>query len=159
MDLSEPYQQADGLWCVSVNPGHADELLGALDPEFPFVLIETWDGDSDWHEAVVSVGPNDVARPRLVRHHSFDLLVTPVEARGVGVHLRAQGLAGGGLGCFQFRERPAPAFRVPASLAGRRSALEGQKVEIAIELPHDGEVAVVASPSRARLIAYGQRLA
>lgn len=158
MDLSEPSRQGDGLWCISIHPGHADELLAALDPELPFVLIETWDGLADWHEAVVSVGPDDEARPRLVRRHSFDLLVSPGEAYEVGVHLRAQGLAGGGFGCFQFRERPTSEFRLPASPEGRRSAMQRQGVQIAIDLPHDGEVAVVSSLSRTTLDAYFRRV-
>jgi hypothetical protein len=74
-------------------------LLSALDPDWPFVLIETRDGNSDWHEATVSVGPQDQPRLRLVRHHRFDLLVTPAEAIEIGRHLHAQGVGGGRLGC------------------------------------------------------------
>ena len=39
------------------------------------MLIEAWDGIPDWHEAIVRVGIDDEPRPRLVRRHSFDLLV------------------------------------------------------------------------------------
>ena len=78
------HQRDDGLWQVGVWPGRADVLLRALDPDWPFVLIETWDGNSDWHEATVSLGAQDETRLRLVRRHRFDLLVTPAEAAEIG---------------------------------------------------------------------------
>jgi hypothetical protein len=158
VDLSEPYLDGDGLWRVSVYPGHADVLLGALRTDWLFVLIETWDGQTDWHEAIVSVGTNDDPQPRLVRHHSFDLLVTPADASQIGTHLRAQGLSGGGLGAYQFRERPRSNFRLPDWSRGRADAMRGQRVELAIDLPHDEEVAVVSSPYKFNLIDYVARL-
>jgi hypothetical protein len=65
VELAEMYQGDNGLWQTAVWPGRADVLLSALDPDWPFVLIETWDGNSDWHEATVSVGPQDQPRLRL----------------------------------------------------------------------------------------------
>ena len=158
VEISDPYENGAGLWCASVWPGHADQLLRGLDPALPFVLIETWDGQPGWHEATVSVGPNEVPRPRTVRQHGFELLVTPAEAIEIGAHLRAQGLSGGGLGCFQFRDRPRDTFRLPDYSTGRADAMRGQRVEIAIDLPHDEEVAVVSSPTESVLIDYLARL-
>jgi hypothetical protein len=135
-------------------------LLSALDPDWPFVLIETRDGNSDWHEATVSVGPQDQPRLRLVRHHRFDLLVTPAEAIEIGRHLHAQGVGGGRLGCYQFRQRPRATFRLPDYSRPRADAMRrGQRVDLAIDLPHDGEVAVVWSPNKTAVIEYVQRLA
>jgi hypothetical protein len=37
--------------------------------------------------------------------------------------------------------------------------MRGQGVDLAIDLPHDGEVAVVCSPNKTALIEYVQRLA
>lgn len=134
-------------------------LLGGLDPAWPFVLVETWDGQSDWHEAVVGVGPHELPRRRTVRRHQFDVLVDPAEAREIGVQIRAQGTAGGGFACFQFRERPRASFRLPEWSRGRADAMRGQGVEIAVELPHDNEVAVVWSPKESTLRDYLDRLA
>ena len=158
VDVSEPYLNDEGLWQAAVNPGHADVLLGALDPHLPYVLIETWDGESDWHEATVSVGPDDQPRSRVVRRHRFDLLVSPAEAIEIGAHLRAQGLSGGGLGCFQFRQRPRSTFRLPDASRSRADAIRGQRVELAIDLPHDDEVAVVSSPIEANVVQFVRRL-
>jgi hypothetical protein len=159
VEISQPYQNDDRLWCASAYPGHADLLLGGLDPAFPFVLIETWDDQSDWHEAIVSVGLDEQPRRRIVRHHRFDVLVTPAEAIEIGAHLHAQGLKGGGLGCFQFRQRPRATFRLPEWSEGRANAMRGQGVELAIDLPHDGEVAVVYSPTESNLLQYVDKLA
>lgn len=142
MNVSEPHQVESGLWCITVDVGHADDLLAALDPDHAFVLIETWDGDPDWHEVVVSAGGADSPRTRFVRRHSFDLLVTPAEAVEIGVHLRNEGVAGGGLSCYQFRQPPKATFRLPDSAKGHADALHGQGVAIAIDLPHDSETAV-----------------
>jgi hypothetical protein len=158
MELGEVHQRDDGLWRVAVWPGRADVLLGPLDSDWPFVLIETWDGNPGWHEATVSVGAHDEPRLRLVRHHRFDLLVTPAEAIEIGRHLHAQGPAGGGLVCYQFRERPRAGFRLPDDPRGRADAMRGQGVDLAIDLPHDGEVAVVCSPNETAVIEYVQRL-
>ena len=161
VELAEMYQGDNGLWQTTVWPGRADVLLSALDPDWPFVLIETWDGNSDWHEATVSVGPQDQPRLRLVRHHRFDLLVTPAEAIAIGRHLHAQSVGGGGLGCYQFRQRPRATFRLPdySRPRGRADAMRGQGVDLAIDLAHDGEVAVVWSPNKTAVIEYVQRLA
>ena len=108
---------------------------------------------------MVSVGPGDAPRLRVVRHHQFGLLVTPADAVEIGAHLHARGRRGGGLGCFQFRRRPPAIFRLPETSRGRADAMRGQAVEMAIELPHDGEVAVVASPNESSLVEYVARLA
>ena len=163
VELAEMRQGDKGMWQTTVWPGRADVLLSALDPDWPFVLIETGDGNSDWHEATVSVGPQDRPRLRLVRHHRFDLLVTPAEAIEIGRHLHAQGVGGGGLGCYQFRQRPRATFRLPdysrPRPRARADAMRGQGVDLAIDLPHDGEVAVVCSPNKTALMEYLQRLA
>ena len=152
-------QDENGLWWSSVWPGRADVLLAALNPDSAYVLIETWDGKRDWHEAVVSVGVGEEPRTRVVRHHGFDVLVSPQEATAIGRHLHAQGLVGGGFICYQFRQRPRASFRLPDYPQGRADAMRGQGVELAIDLPHDGEVAVVNSPSKAALSDYMRRLA
>ena len=159
VELGEVQQDKNGLWWSSVWPGRADVLLAALDPDCAYALIETWDGDRDWHEAVVSVGVGEEPRTRVVRHHRFDVLVSPKEATAIGRHLHAQGLAGGGFGCYQFRHRPRASFRLPDDPQGRADAMRGQGVELAIDLPHNGEVAVVRSPSKAALSDYMRRLA
>lgn len=56
MNVSELHRNDNGIWAISIHPGRADILLAALDPTWPFVLIETWDGDPDWRKAAVSVG-------------------------------------------------------------------------------------------------------
>lgn len=159
MNLGALTRDEGGLRRASVWPGHSDVLLAALDPEAAFVLIETWDGNSDWHEAQVSVAVGDEPRTRLVRHHSFDLLVTPEEAIEVGLSLRAQGKTSGGLECHQFRQRPRPEFHLPGNPRARADAMRGHDVLLSIELPHDAEVAVVSSPSRPDLEGYISRLA
>lgn len=156
--VSVPSQADDGLWCVAVHPGHADLLLAALDAAMSFVLIESWDGISDWHEAVVRIGADAEPRLRVVRRLSFDLLVAPSEAAEIGGQLRELGVAGGGLLCHQFRQRPHANFHMPDSGKARADAARGQGVELTIDLPHDGEVAVVSSPSEDNLKAYVRRL-
>jgi hypothetical protein len=160
VDVSEPFLNDDRLWQAAVYPGYADVLLRTLDPLMPYVLIETWDGKSEWHEATVSVGPDDEPRSRLVRRHRFDLLVSPAEAVEIGVHLSAEARDGwGGLGCFQFRRRPRSTFHLPDSPRSRADAMRGQGVELEIDLPHDGEVAVVRSPLESNLVQFMRRLA
>lgn len=159
MEVQDPYQTDARLWCAPVHPGHADVLLAALHPDHPFVLIETWDGIGDWHKATVRIGADDEPRPRLVRKHSFDLLVSPAEAAEIGSLLRAQGMSGGGFRCHQFQRHPKATFHVPDSLQASAGAQRGQGVELSIELPHDGEPALVSSPNRANLDAFLARLA
>ncbi len=159
MEVSEPCERDNGLWSTIVHPGHADVLLGAIDPQWPFVLIETWDGIPDWHEAIVSIGTEDQPRARLVRKHVFDLLVSPAEAAEIGGYLRGQGFTGGGVQCHQFRQRPSATFRLPDSSMARADAMRGRGVELTIDLPHDAEPAVVSSPSKANLEAFVARLA
>ena len=148
----------NGLWRTSVWPGHADVLLSALDPGAGFVLIETWDGIPGWHDALVTIGAAQEPRTRLVRHHRFDLLVTPTEAIEIGQQLRSQGIAGGGLGCYQFPERPRPDFRLPEDARARADAMRGQGVVLRIDLPHDGEVAVAWSPMKEQLERFARML-
>lgn len=152
-------QDENGVWRSSVWPGRADVLLAALNPDSAYVLIETWDGDRDWHEAVVSVGVGEEPRTRVVRKHRFDVLVSPEEATAIGRHLHAQGVSGRGFRCYQFRQRPRADFRLPHYPQGCADAMRGQGVELAIDLPHDMEVAVVSSPSKAALSHYLRRLA
>lgn len=158
MEISEA-RERDGLWHAAVHPGHADILLGAIDHRWPFVLIETWDGIPGWHEAIVSIGIDDEPRPRLVRRHSFDLLVSPAEAAEIGRRLRKQGLGGGGFLCHQFQQRPKATFWLPERPRPRADAMRGQGVELTIDLPHDTEVAVVSSPVKANVDAFASRLA
>lgn len=160
VNIRDVYQDDGGLWRTDVWPARADVLLSALDPDWPFVLIETWDGNSDWHEATVSVGPQDAPRPRLVRHHRFDLLVSPAEAIEIGRHLHAERADGGGLGCYQFRQRPRATFRLPdySRPRARADAMRGHGVDLAIDLPHEQEVAVVCSPNMTALTEYVHRL-
>lgn len=158
VEISLRAQAEDQLWSVTASPGRADRLLHALDPDLPWVLIETWDGQADWHEAMVSVGVHEEPRVRLVRHHSFDLLTTPAEAREIGAHLHAQGILGGGLVAFQFRSKPRPTFRLPDYAQGQADAMRGHGVELVINLPHDGEVAVVTSLHESAAAAYAERL-
>jgi hypothetical protein len=94
VELGEVRQGENGVWRSSVWPGRADVLLAALNPDCAYVLIETWDGDRDWHEAVVSVGIGEEPRTRVVRKHRFDALVSPEEATAIGRHLHAQGVSG-----------------------------------------------------------------
>ena len=155
VEIGEVGQNEGGSWRSSIYPGRADLLLQALDPTAEFVLIETSDGEPDWHEAVVSVSPTEAPRPRLVRRHSFDLLVTPEEAAEIGDHLHESGR---GFLCFQFRRRPTD-FDLPDYPRGRADAMRGQGVELSIDLPHDGDLAVVVSPSRPSVEAFLRRLA
>jgi hypothetical protein len=151
-------QSEYGLWRVAVTAGQADLLLAALDPDLPFVVIETWDGDPGWHEATVRVGATGELRTRTVRRNSFDLLLSPKEAVEIGQYLRVQGVSGGGLTCYQFRARPRSDFRLPAQPKARSDAMRGLGVELLIDLPHHGEVAVVSSPARSALDAFVARL-
>ena len=67
--------------------------------------------------------------------------------------------SGGGFGCYQFRQRPRADFHLPDYPQGRADAMRGQGVELVIDLPHDMEVAVLSSPSKAALSHYLRRLA
>ncbi|MBM0124577.1 hypothetical protein [Pimelobacter simplex] len=106
----------------------------------------------------MSIGLDDVPHRRLVRRHSFDLLVSPAEAAVIGVRLRLQGLSGGGFLCHQFQQRPKATFQLPERPRARSDAMRGQGVELTIDLPHDTEVAVVTSPFRANLERFTSRL-
>ncbi len=155
MELGEVSLNAGGSWRCTVYPGRADLMLAALDPTAGFVLIETYDGGDGWHEAVVSVSPDETSRPRLVRHNRFELLVDPIEAAEIGRHLHASGR---GFMSYQFRERPRADFYLPKYPQGRADAMRGQGVELAIDLPHDGDLAVVCSPTKVLVDEYVQRL-
>jgi len=156
MDLGEVSLNEGGSWRGSVYPARAAHLLAALDPTAGFVVIETYDGVNGWHESIVSVSPDEEPRRRLVRHHSFELLVDPVEAAEIGRHLSASGR---GFMAYQFRDRPPAQFDLPEHPKGRAEAMRGQGVVLAIDLPHDGELAVVASPSKDAVDEFLLRLA
>lgn len=103
-------------------PGHADELLSALDPDSPFVLIECGDPSRGWHDALVTIGPESSPSSRLVRNVSFDVLVTPADAAGLGPLLRAE--HDGQLRAVQLMREPSAHFRLPAADRGLAQANE-----------------------------------
>lgn len=155
MDLSEVSLNPGGAWHFSAYPGRADLLLAALDPTAAYVLIETYDGVHGWHEAFVSISPTEPPKRRLVRRLAFELLVDPTEAAEIGSHLHETGR---GFMMYQFRQQPRADFHLPDCPKGRADAMRGHGVELSIDLPHDGEVAVVASPRKSAADDYRRRL-
>jgi hypothetical protein len=151
--VSDLAQSDDGVWSVGVHPGHADELLEGLDPDYEFVLIKCGDPTLGWHDAQVAIGRGQT-RVFRVRNLAFDVLVTPAEAVELGPQLREQ--HDGSLTCIQFDREPRAEVQLPER--GRAAAMRGLGVVVTVTLPHDGEVAVVASADAEALRRFVSRL-
>jgi hypothetical protein len=149
-------ESSPGLWSVGVFPGHADELLGALDPTVPFVLIECGNPRRGWHDALVTIGPESSPVSRRVRNVSFDVLTTPAEASGLGPLLRAD--HDGRLRAIQLTRQPSAHFRLPMVDRGLARAMRGLGVHLIIDLPHDGEIANIRATQASVLRAFTGRI-
>jgi len=139
-----------------VHPGHADELLAALDPDVSFVVIECGDPSLGWHDALVAIGEEVTPRLRRVRNLAFDLLVNPSEAASLGPLVRTE--HDGSLRCYQLNAEPRSGFRLPDVGHGRAEAMRGFGVHLMVDLPHDGEGAAITSTGAAALDAFVGRL-
>ena len=145
--IGQPETDAAGIWSFAVFPGHADELMAALDPALKAVVFEdASDGIAGWHDAAVRLG-GEPPTTHQVRGLAFDLLLTPSQAQEVGGLLRRS--AASGVFCWQAATLPRDRhFRLSDKRnRGMRGAMVGLGISLAIDLPHDGEVAVVATVS------------
>jgi len=160
VDVGSPEARGDGWWTLTVWPGHLSSLAAALNPELRFVVLEDhaavgW----DWRTMRVPVNEsetgfvNDVA-VRLIR---MDLLMTPDQFRRDASKL--QDATDGGALLWQTRRQP-PANARLSDKAGpaRAAAIQGLGIGLIIDLPHDGELAVIAAASEAEARAAVARL-
>ena len=153
---SDVVQTATGLWRLGVGVGHADELLAAVDPQAAYVVVECGNPGRGWHDAPVRIGDEAAPQVRRVRGLHFDLLVAGAELTALGSLMRRE--HDGSLTCYQFEEEPKADFRLPDREPARTHAMRGQGVLLHVQLPHDGESAVVSSPEESVLEAFAARL-
>lgn len=160
VNVGSPKARGDGWWTVTVWPGHLSELAAALNPEFGFVVLEDHVAvGSDWRTVPVPVNEsdkgfvNDVAA-RFVR---MDLLMTPEQFRRDASKL--QDASDGGAFIWQTSRRPPVSFRLSDKGGhARTAAVQRLGIRLIIDLPHDGEVAVVAAASEAEARAAATRI-
>jgi hypothetical protein len=152
-------QAADGLWVVHVHQGRASDLLCAVDPALPFVIIEGHSpAGPGWQHLTVPISPDvGAAEPRTVRTVRFDLLVSAAEAVHLGQHLDAAGE--GGLFLWQTAQRP-PDYLSISQKEGRAraDAIRGARALLVIDLPHARETALMLSPDHEALDSAVDRL-
>jgi len=155
LTVNEPTRDESGLWSVSFWPGHADELLAALDPTVPFVIIACGDPSLGWHDAPVAIGA-EPPRLRRVRALNFEVLVDPADAKTLGPSVRAS--HDGELDCIQMSREPAKHFRLPPSGVALRQAIRSLGVHLIVHLPHDAEVGMARSADEQPVEEFARRL-
>ncbi len=150
----------DGRWTFSVWPAHLGSLAAALDPSLEFVVVEDHVAiGGSWRSALVQLDDSgaallDGAAVRLLR---MDLLVTPEQFQQVALTLQTAG--DGGVFLWQSGRRPPDAFRLSDKEGpARAAAIRALDIRLVIELPHDGEVAVIAAASEQEARAAAARL-
>lgn len=160
MNVGSPEARGDGWFSLAVWPGHLSELAVALNPELGFVVLEDHAAvGATWRSMSVPLNESetgfvtDVA-VRLVR---MDLLMTTDQFRRDASKLQIAN--DGGALIWQTSRKPPPSFRLSEKDGqARAAAVHNLDIRLIIDLPHDGEVAVIAAPSEAEARAAGARL-
>lgn len=156
----EVRQDDDGIWSVGVWPAHLSEVARAVDPAVGVVVVEGH-GVVGWGwrtlATPLSAALPSSARPWTVRRMSLDLLLTPAQLVEVAPELQAA--TDGGALVWQSTRRPPDGFALGSKDGhGRAAAMRGLDIRLVIDVPHDGEVAVLLSPTEALLRAALERL-
>ena len=160
VNIGSPEARSDGWWTMAVWPGHLTSLAAALNPELGFVVLEDH-AAVGWVWSVVPVPVNqsdsglvDHAAVRLLR---MDLLMTPHQFQREASKLQDAG--NGGALIWQASRQPPASFRLSdKDDHARAAAVQGLDIRLIIDLPHDGEVAVIAAASEAEARAAAARL-
>ncbi|NJC69602.1 hypothetical protein HC031_07695 [Planosporangium thailandense] len=157
-DVSET---ADGLYAVSIWPASAAMLAQAPDPAAGPVVVEGYlAAGSGWTKLRLPFFgiPGDELQQLTVRRMSLDLLLSPSEFAQLAPRLEGTRVAG--LEFWQTYRDQVPQHASLSDKQGkaRRAAFIGLDVAIAVQLPHDGEVAVLAAPTAVRVQAALKRI-
>ncbi|MCC2322261.1 hypothetical protein [Cellulomonas xiejunii] len=161
VDTSGAPQQGDhGLWTAGAWPAHLSDIVRATDPGLEFVVVEDHCA-ADWRWTPLAVPlseHSDAPASRwTVRRMSFDLLLTPVQLRDAAPEL--QTATDGGALIWQSSRRPPDTFALRDKHgSARAAAMRGLDIRLVIDVPHDGEVAVLTAPTEALLVRALERL-
>ncbi|WP_234659983.1 hypothetical protein [Agromyces marinus] len=161
MNVGSPEARGDGWWTVAVWPGHLSSLAAALNPGLEFVILEDhaavgW----DWRSVRVPVNESETGfvEDVAVRFVRMDLLMTPDQFRRHALKLQS-GSDGGAL-IWQLSRKPPVNFRLSDKEGdARAAAIRGLDIRLIIDLPHDGEVAVISAAAEVEARAVVTRLA
>lgn len=160
VNVGSPEARGDGWWTVAVWPGHLSSLTAAVNPELGFVVLEDH-AAVGWAWRTIRIPVNesetgfvsDVA----VRHVRMDLLMTPDQFRRDAS--KFEDASDGGALIWQTSRKPPVSFRLSDKEGdARAAAVQGLGIRLIIDLPHDGEVAVIAAASEAEAHAAATRL-
>lgn len=159
--IGELRQGDDGLWTAGAWPAHLSEITRAVDPGLDFVVVEDHCA-VDWRwqtlEVPLSDQPGSTAHHWTVRRMSLDLLLTPAQLTDAAPEL--QTATDGGALVWQSSRRPPGAFALRDKHGpARAAAMRGLDIRLVIDVPHDGEVAVLTAPTEALLVQALERLA
>lgn len=159
--MGELRQSDDGLWSVGAWPAHLSEIARAVDPGLEFVVVEDH-CVVDWRWRTLEAPLSDHSHPPVsrwtVRRMSLDLLLTPAQLRDAAREL--QTATDGGALVWQSSRRPPDGFALRAKQGpARAAAIRGLDIRLVIDVPHDGEVAVLTAPTEALLVQALERLA
>jgi hypothetical protein len=160
VNVGTPEARGDGWWTVTVWPGRLSSLAAALDPEVDVVVVEDH-AAVGWAWRTLGVPVNELeagfvddVAVRLVR---MDLLMTLEQFRRDASKLQAAG--DGGALIWQTSRRPPATFRLSEKNGHARAvAVQDLDIRLIIDLPHDGEVAVIAAASELEASAAAARL-
>jgi hypothetical protein len=149
-----------GLWTVGAWPAHLSEITRAIDPGVDFVVVEDHcAADRRWRtlEVPLSDRSDSPARRWTVRRVSLDLLLTPAQMADAAPEL--QTATDGGALIWQSSRRPPDAFALRDKHGpARAAAIRGLDIRLVIDIPHDGELAVLTAPTEALLVQALERL-
>ena len=161
MNVGNVEARGDGWWTLAVWPADLNSLALALDPLCQFVVLEDHAAvGRKWRAVRVPLnesesGSVDDVQVRLVR---MDLLMTPEQFRRDALKLQ-ESSGGGGALIWQTTRKPPAGFRLSEKEgAARAAAVRGLDVRLIIDLPHDGELAVIAAASEQEARAAATRL-
>ncbi|MGI4896386.1 MAG: hypothetical protein ACRYF3_14865 [Janthinobacterium lividum] len=145
-NLGEVTQHEMGWSSVPIWYGHLTELTAAMDPDVAFVVVEGHLalGINEWQPSALPLSRRSSQRQHtwMTRRVSFDLLMTPLELTGAAEELRSA--TDGGALLWQAGRRPPAAFFLDSKHgAALAAAMRGLDIRLIIDLPHDGETALM----------------
>ncbi|GEM_PF-2798661 len=161
VEITKPQQGDSGLWTVGAWPAHLSEIARAVDPGLDFVVLEDHCA-TDWQWRTLEVPLSDHADSPAsrwtVRLLQFDLLLTPAQLTQAAPEL--QTASDGGATIWQSSRRPPDGFALRHKHGtARAAAMRGLDIRLVIDVPHDGEVALLTAPTEALMVQALERLA
>lgn len=132
-------------WSLDVWGGTTTELLQSLDPNVPHVVVEGHGVPSrpqQWSRETLPLSDEPGSQRRLtVRHLRYDLLLSYEETIGLAETLDRAG--DGGLLMWQTTDVPDQYRLLDHAQEAWRKAMGGLSINLIIERPHLGEVAIL----------------